>query len=220
VEGQKQPVLEAPAPALNGPAKVWVSPAHQLGHARAVELLKRLGAQVQGGHAPDVDSLIVVTPFGEDVSTAVSKQKLDPARTVGLDTLHDFELSRRRTLMVSPATHPEYQQKAHAIFGGDSVRVSIIRDSAGFVAQRIVAMIVNVACDIAQQNIATPEDIDRAVNLGLGYPKGPLGLGDALGAENILDILRNMQSVTGDPRYRPSLWLQRRVQLGMSLLSA
>jgi hypothetical protein len=60
---------------------------------------------------------------------------------------------------------------------------------------------------------------DRAVNLGLGYPKGPLGLGDALGAENILDILRNMQSVTGDPRYRPSLWLQRRVQLGMSLLS-
>jgi 3-hydroxybutyryl-CoA dehydrogenase len=184
-----------------------------------VELLKRLGASVQGGHAPDVDSLIIVTPFGEDVSTAVFKQKLDAARTVGLDTLHDFEYSRRRTLMVSPATHPEYQEKAHAIFGSDSVRVSVVRDSAGFVAQRIVAMIVNVACDIAQQNIATPEDIDRAVNLGLGYPKGPLGLGDALGAENILDILRNMESVTGDPRYRPSLWLQRRVQLGMSLLN-
>jgi 3-hydroxybutyryl-CoA dehydrogenase len=32
--------------------------------------------------------------------------------------------------------------------------------------------------------------------------------------------LRNMQSVTGDPRYRPSLWLQRRVQLGLSLLNA
>jgi 3-hydroxybutyryl-CoA dehydrogenase len=87
------------------------------------------------------------------------------------------------------------------------------------VAQRIVAMIVNVACDIAQQDIATPQDIDQAVSLGLGYPKGPLGLGDALGAEYILEILRNMQSVTGDPRYRPSLWLQRRVQLGLSLLS-
>jgi len=219
VEGQKQPVLEAPAPALNGPAKVWVSPAHHLGHVRATELLKRLGAKVQGGHAPDVDSLIVVTPFGEDVSTAVFKQKLDATRTVGLDTLHDFEQTRRRTLMVSPATHPDYREKAHAIFGSDSVRVSIVGDSAGFVAQRIVAMIVNVACDIAQQNIATPEDIDRAVNLGLGYPKGPLGLGDALGAENVLDILRNMQDVTGDLRYRPSLWLQRRVQLGMSLLN-
>lgn len=218
-DGQKQPVIEPAAPALNRPAKVWVSPVNTLGHARAVELLKRLGATVQGGHAPEVDSLIVVTPFGEDVSTAVSKQKLDAARTVGLDTLHDFEHSRRRTLMVSPATHPEYRELAHAIFGVDHIRVSVIQDSAGFVAQRIVAMIVNVACDIAQQDIATPQDIDLAVNLGLGYPKGPLGLGDALGAENILEILRNMQSVTGDPRYRPSLWLQRRVQLGLSLLT-
>jgi 3-hydroxybutyryl-CoA dehydrogenase len=166
-----------------------------------------------------VDSLIIVTPFGEDVSTAVFKQQLDAARTVGLDTLHEFDHTRRRTLMVSPATHPQYQEKAHAIFGVDNVRVSVVRDSAGFVAQRIVAMIVNVACDIAQQDIATPQDIDLAVSLGLGYPKGPLGLGDALGAENILEILRNMQSVTGDPRYRPSLWLQRRVQLGLSLLS-
>jgi 3-hydroxybutyryl-CoA dehydrogenase len=220
IDGQKQPVIEAAAPALNGPAKVWVSPEHPLGHARARDLLKRLGANIQGGHAPEVDSLIIVTPFGEDVSTVVSRQKLDAARTVGLDTLHDFEQTRRRTLMVSPATHPQYQERAHAIFGVDNIRVSVVRDSAGFVAQRIVAMIVNVACDNAQQDIATPQDIDLAVSLGLGYPKGPLGLGDALGAEYILEILRNMQSVTGDPRYRPSLWLQRRVQLGLSLLSA
>jgi 3-hydroxybutyryl-CoA dehydrogenase len=220
IDGQKQPVIEAAAPALNGPAKVWVSPEHPLGHARARDLLKRLGANIQGGHAPEVDSLIIVTPFGEDVSTVVARQKLDAARTVGLDTLHDFEQTRRRTLMVSPATHPQYQERAHAIFGVDNIRVSVVRDSAGFVAQRIVAMIVNVACDIAQQDIATPQDIDLAVSLGLGYPKGPLGLGDALGAEYILEILRNMQSVTGDPRYRPSLWLQRRVQLGLSLLNA
>ena len=220
IDGQKQPVIEAAAPALNGPAKVWVSPEHPLGHARARDLLKRLGANIQGGHAPEVDSLIIVTPFGEDVSTVVARQKLDAARTVGLDALHDFEQTRRRTLMVSPATHPQYQERAHAIFGVDNIRVSVVRDSAGFVAQRIVAMIVNVACDIAQQDIATPQDIDLAVSLGLGYPKGPLGLGDALGAEYILEILRNMQSVTGDPRYRPSLWLQRRVQLGLSLLNA
>jgi 3-hydroxybutyryl-CoA dehydrogenase len=44
-------------------------------------------------------------------------------------------------------------------------------------------------------------------------------MGDALGADRILEILRNMERVTGDPRYRPSLWLQRRVQLNMSLLA-
>ena len=42
-------------------------------------------------------------------------------------------------------------------------------------------------------------------------------MGDSLGAAHIVEILRNMQRVTGDMRYRSSLWLQRRVQLGMSL---
>jgi len=217
-EGQKQVVIEPPAPALSVGTTVWVSSEHRQGHERAVALLKMLGVQVRVAAVPDEDSLIVVTPYGEDVSTVVARQKLDATRTVGLDTLHDFEQSRRRTLMVSPATQGQWAERAHAIFGSDNVRVSVVKDSAGFVAQRVVAMIVNVACDIAQQNIATPEDIDLAVSLGLGYPRGPLGLGDALGASFVLEILRNMERVTGDPRYRPSLWLQRRVQLGMSLL--
>ncbi len=50
--------------------------------------------------------------------------------------------------------------------------------------------------------------------LGLGYPHGPLAPGDTLGAATILTILRNIHSVLGDPRYRPSLWL---AQLGLSL---
>ncbi|MFP3711679.1 3-hydroxyacyl-CoA dehydrogenase family protein, partial [Paraburkholderia sp. SIMBA_009] len=69
------------------------------------------------------------------------------------------------------------------VLAGDGVPVSVVEDSPGFVAQRIVAMIVNIAADIAQQQIATPEDIDRAVTLGLGYPVGPLALGDALGID-------------------------------------
>src|SRR3546814_6840379 len=93
-----------------------------------------------------------------------------------------------------------------------------INDSPGFVAQRMVATIVNVASDIAQQVIATPQDIDLAVSLGLGYPLGgPLSMGDELGAGRIVEILRAMDRVTGDDRYRASLGLQRRVQLGPSL---
>jgi 3-hydroxybutyryl-CoA dehydrogenase len=106
---------------------------------------------------------------------------------------------------------------AHALFAADGVPVTVIRDSTGFVAQRVVATIVNIGCDIAQQGIATPEDIDLAVTLGLGYPRGPLALGDSLGAATILTILRNIQSALGDPRYRPSPWLARRAQLGLSL---
>jgi 3-hydroxybutyryl-CoA dehydrogenase len=120
--------------------------------------------------------------------------------------------------MCCVATQPAWRDAAHALFAADGTPVTIIQDSAGFVAQRVVAAIVNVACDIAQQRIATPEDIDLAVSLGLGYPHGgPLSIGDRLGPAHLLEALRNMQRVTGDMRYRPSLWLQRRVQLGLSL---
>lgn len=219
VDGQKQVVIEPPAPSLqNGAPKVWISHAHEQGHALAVNLLRGLGASLQMGSKPDADCLLIVTPYGQDVSTAVAEQGLDPVRTVGLDTFNGFDSTRRRTLMVSPATGEAWRTMAHALVGSDNIRVSVIEDSAGFVAQRIIAMIVNIACDIAQQGIATPADIDRAVSLGLGYPKGPLALGDSLGAAKVLEVLRNIHGVTGDPRYRPSLWLQRRVQLGMSLL--
>ena len=97
--------------------------------------------------------------------------------------------------------------------------MTVIRDSAGFVAQRVIATIVNIGADIAQQRIAAPGDIDRAVTLGLGYAKGPLALGDAVGARQLLTVLRNLQSFYGDQRYRPSPWLTRRAQLGVSLLT-
>jgi 3-hydroxybutyryl-CoA dehydrogenase len=81
----------------------------------------------------------------------------------------------------------------------------------------MLAAIVNIASDIAQQRIATPADIDAAVTLGLGYPQGPLAWGDAIGPGNIRRILETLLAITGDPRYRPSLWLRRRAQLGLSL---
>lgn len=218
VNGQKQVPAETPAPALPQNLKIWVSPKHPEGYARATALLEKLGAPLISGSTPAADALIIVTPYGEDVSTAVSAQGLDPARSVGLDTLYALDGAKRRSLMLSPATQPQWRDAAHAALAADGVPVTVIQDSPGFVAQRIVATIVNIACDIAQQQIATPEDIDRAVTLGLGYPTGPLALGDALGATRILEVLKNIERVTGDQRYRPSLWLQRRVQLGMSLL--
>jgi 3-hydroxybutyryl-CoA dehydrogenase len=109
------------------------------------------------------------------------------------------------------------REQARALFAHDGSAVAVIADSAGFVAQRVIATIVNIGCDIAQQRIATPADIDLAVTLGLGYPLGPLAMGDKFGAARILEILRNMSAALGDPRYRPSPWLTRRVQLSTSL---
>ena len=116
-----------------------------------------------------------------------------------------------------PRVPAKFRDQAHALFAHGGKPVSVIRDSAGFVAQRTIAAIVNIAADMAQQRIATPADIDAAVRIGLAYPKGPLAWGDALGPARILQILEAMLAATGDPRYRPSPWLKRRAQLGMSL---
>ena len=162
-------------------------------------------------------SLCLVAPIGTDATTAALEQDLDPRHTVAVDPLFGF--AKRRTLMTTPVTTQEMRDAAHGLLASDGVPVSVIRDSAGFVAQRVVAHIVNVGCDIAQQRIASPEDIDRAVMLGLGYPKGPLGMGDAVGAAKILAVLDAMHDFTKEPRYRPSPWLTRRARLGVSMLT-
>ena len=93
----------------------------------------------------------------------------------------------------------------------------VINDSPGFVAQRVVAMIVNIGCGVAQRGIATPADIDKATKLGLGYPFGPIEWGDRLGARRVLFILERLYAFYGDPRYRPNPWLKRRAALGLPL---
>jgi len=83
----------------------------------------------------------------------------------------------------------------------------------------VIATIVNISSEIAQMRIATPEDINKAVSLGLAYPQGPLEFGDTLGQAKIHGILTAMHDFYGDPRYRPSPWLTRRARLGISLMT-
>ena len=80
-----------------------------------------------------------------------------------------------------------------------------------------MATIVNIAANIVQRGIGSVEDLEDAVRLGLGYPRGPLAWGDMLGADRMLSILQAQLRLTGDPRYRPSPWLARRVALGLPL---
>ncbi len=221
---QAQPIAAPATPAAPAarPQQVWVSQAQPAWSKNLRQLVQKLGGTIDAGQRPAADALCIVTPLGSDTTTLCLSQGLDATRTVAIDCLFGLDQGHcgRRTLMTTPLTSPAMRAAAHGLFAADGVPVSVIRDSAGLIAQRIVATIVNIGCDIAQQRIATPTDIDRAVSLGLGYPQGPLALGDAIGPQTILAILEAMQSFYGDPRYRPSPWLKRRALLGVSLLTA
>lgn len=165
---------------------------------------------------PKENSLILLASYGEDTTTAALRFGVDPSRSMNIDMLTDF--NKHRTLMPSIITQKKYTDQSHAIFSKNNHSVSVIAESIGFVSQRVLAMVINLACDIAQQHIATAPDIDQAVKLGLGYPYGPISWGDHLGANRILMILERILENTGDQRYRPSPWLKRRAQLNLSLL--
>jgi 3-hydroxybutyryl-CoA dehydrogenase len=196
---------------------VWVSP-NAARRKQLLELLVKLGAKLETGQSPSLQALTIVAPLGWDVTTVAVFERYDPARTVGIDLLFDDAITKRRVIMGNPAVRPDMLAFAAELFARDGKPVSIIRDSAGFVTQRVVATIVNIATDMCQQQICTPQDLDTAVQLGLGYPIGPLAMGNAVGGASILEVLVNMQTVYGDPRYRASPWLRRRGALGLSLL--
>lgn len=214
-DGQKQEPAAPAVPARND-RPVWLSARDAAAFPAVSALLEALGAPRDLAERPDEQSLCLVLPVGQDVTSMAVEAGLDPRCTVGLDPLF---LDGRRTLMTTPVTDLQLRDAAHALLCADGVPVSVIHDSPGFICQRVVASIVNIGCDIAQQSIASPQDIDKAVTLGLGYPKGPLAMGDALGAATILKILDNLFEFYRDPRYRPSPWLKRRALLGISLLT-
>lgn len=199
------------------PACTWIAAADAQGQQWLEGLVAQSGLTLDRGTRPSSDALILLAPLGEDATAMATRLDLPADRCVAVDTLLPPE--RRRVIMPCLMAEPLAVSQAIALASVGAVPVSVIRESTGFVAQRVMSLMVNLACDLAQQAVASPADIDRATRLALGYPKGPLEWGDQLGADRVLRILQSIFTLSGDPRYRPSAWLRRRVQLGLSLLT-
>ncbi|WP_404456226.1 3-hydroxyacyl-CoA dehydrogenase [Virgibacillus necropolis] len=105
--------------------------------------------------------------------------------------------------------------------------VKIIRESAekmgketvdvnefpGFVTSRISAMVGNEAFHMLQEGVATAEDIDKAIRLGLNYPMGPFELGDLVGLDARLNNLKYLHETLGE-KFRPAPLLEQYVKAG------
>jgi len=196
------------------PALPEAAPAERVVLLDVSQTLAELVAGAAETARDDGESPLLVTPVGEDCTMVAARLGVDHRRVVAIDILCDT--SRRVTLMRPPGADPAVVASVAARIRANGRETTVIRDSVGFIQQRIRAMVANLGCEMAQIALATPEDIDTAMQLGLNYPMGPLAMADAMGPANVLAILTGLQAATGDDRYRPSQWLRRRATLGLS----
>jgi 3-hydroxyacyl-CoA dehydrogenase len=92
--------------------------------------------------------------------------------------------------------------------------VVVKKDCAGFIVNRILVPALNEAASLVWEGVAEPEDIDKAIRLGLNWPMGPLTLMDYLGVDTTLAIAEILQREL-DPKYRPCPLLRQMTRAGL-----
>jgi len=90
----------------------------------------------------------------------------------------------------------------------------VVRDSPGFVTNRIITLVMNEAAKLLEENLASIEDIDKIEKLSHNWPMGPFELADMVGIDVMVDLLEGIYQQTGWERYKPAPLLKRMVEIG------
>jgi 3-hydroxybutyryl-CoA dehydrogenase len=146
--------------------------------------------------------------------TALSARTRRPDRIIGMHFMNPVPLMKLVEIIRGLATSDETYAVTRALaerFGKTTV---VSRDIPGFIVNRVLMPMVNEACFALYEGIASAEDIDKAVHLGLNHPLGPLALIDLIGLDTTLAILEVMHRELGESKYRPCPLLRQYVAAG------
>lgn len=195
------------APPAEAPAKIVVR--GDLGPAEPlVGLFEEAGVKVRrkGGNG------FIELPGGGQLSLADGETAFEYGHEeiVYFDLALDYARASRIVLSAREGGDPEALAEAVGLFQALGKQVSVIGDVPGMIVARTVAMLADLAADAVDRGVATAEDVDTAMRLGVNYPAGPLEWAGKLGYRRACSLLRALEERYPAGRYAPSLGLVRR----------
>ena len=136
------------------------------------------------------------------------------ARIVGMHFFNPVPLMKLLELVVGKQTAEETTGAVRAFGERLGKEVITVRDAPGFASSRLGICIAMEAIRMVEQEVASPEDIDRAMVFGYGHPMGPLRLTDLVGCDVRMAIAEHLAEALDAPHFRPPDLLQRMVAEG------
>jgi 3-hydroxybutyryl-CoA dehydrogenase len=138
----------------------------------------------------------------------------DPGRFLGLHFFNPVHVMALVEVVWGPLTDPAVLERAVAFVKELGKEPVVVKDSPGFASSRLGVLIGLEAMRMVEEGVATPEGIDRAMELGYRHPMGPLRLTDLVGLDVRLGIAEYLHQELGSEAFRPPEILRRMVSQG------
>jgi 3-hydroxybutyryl-CoA dehydrogenase len=144
------------------------------------------------------------------LAAAVSR----PTLVIGMHYMNPVPLMKLVEIVRGVQTSGDTYETTRALALAMGKTVITSNDRPGFVVNRVLIPFLNEACYALEEGVATPQDIDQGVRLGLNHPMGPLELADLIGLDTVLSIAEVLHRDFGDDKYRPAIVLRNLVAAG------
>jgi 3-hydroxybutyryl-CoA dehydrogenase len=159
------------------------------------------------------ETILASNTSGIPVSLLASATKR-PDKVIGTHFMNPVPLMKGVEIVKSLLTSEETLKVSLDFVKSLGKETVVVKDSPGFVTNRLVTLVFNEAAKLLEENLASIEDIDKIEKLSHNWPMGPFELADMVGIDVIVDLLEGIYQQTGWERYKPAPLLKRMVEIG------
>jgi 3-hydroxybutyryl-CoA dehydrogenase len=138
-----------------------------------------------------------------------------PSKVLGMHFMNPVPMKKTVEMIRGFHTSEETLDTARALLRGIDKQSVLVRDSPGFVSNRVLMLTVNEAVFLVQDQVATPEDVDKIFTECFGHKMGPLATADLIGLDTILYSIEVLYESFNDDKYRPCPLLKKMVDAGL-----